>query len=521
MFFTPPALCAYVAGETLAGPLARCAWRPDGSPELRVLDPAAGSGRFLVAALDVLVRASARRSQPAPRHTLVSRCLVGIERDPAWADEARRTLGPGADIRVGDALLEDLAAPGAFDAIVANPPYVRACALKRDDPVRWGALRGRFHATSFGEWDVYGAFMERAADWLGPGGHAGLVVPSRWLVGEFAGPLRALLATRGIVTRVVDYGAHQLFADATTYTSLVFFAPRPPREPVRYERFTGHGADGAALPFPLPGQGAWRQTSWDPRALGSGPWRAPAAVRRPARGPTLAQVARVSKGAGTSADRVFLVPTETLEEDAAVACLRGRDVTAYRARTRTRAIFPYDDGGRLVPAHEMQSRWPGAWRWLLEHRARLEARENGRFTGARFHAWGRPQNLVWLCDPAPKIVVPDATLHARAALDESSRLVIDSAYAIRPRDGNDTQLLGLLLAVLNAPCVEPWLRGASVTLRGDYFRMKTAFLAALPLPDPATRAAREVSRMALGGGDPADIADRVAALYRGSRTEAT
>jgi adenine-specific DNA-methyltransferase len=127
-----------------------------------VLDPACGDGALLAAV-------GARAPQAV---------LVGIERDPTVARRARRRL-PGARIVCRDALDGDLAV--AAELLVGNPPYVRSVRLRASDPALWAALRGRFVATSFGEWDLYGAFLERSLDWLAGDGRVALIVPSRWL----------------------------------------------------------------------------------------------------------------------------------------------------------------------------------------------------------------------------------------------------------------------------------------------------------------------------------------------------
>ena len=151
--------------------------------------------------------------------------LHGIERDPALAAAARRRVA-GAQVHCAEALFDAPALPRA-DAVVGNPPYVRSIRLRAADPALWARLRGAFAATSFGEWDLYGAFLERSLDWVGPAGQIGLIVPSRWLTARWAGPLRAHLAGRGAVHAVIDLGAEQVFARATTYASIAILAARP------------------------------------------------------------------------------------------------------------------------------------------------------------------------------------------------------------------------------------------------------------------------------------------------------
>jgi predicted RNA methylase len=499
-FYTPPEIVDYVVAEALAlaGPRA----------SVRALDPACGDGRFL-AALGRRLTASGVRHR-----------LVGVDRDAEAAAIARAQVA-GADVRVGEALLGEVVERGAWDLVLGNPPWIRSIALKREDPVLWTALRGSLAATSFKEWDLYAAFLERAFDWLAPGGVAGLVVPSRWMTAAFAAPLRARLGERGAVAKIVDFGARQVFAGATTYTALVFLSRRRAHA-VEVARFAGelpHAPDAAPLPPDGPG---WERGRVLAASLGEAPWSLAVGAearlldRLRAAGPPLADVARVSKGAGTNADPVFVLPLETARAEGIEAavlrpCLRGRDVRPFEARATHAALLPYD-GDRLLAPDELAALYPCAAAYLGRHRALLERRERRRFAGPTFYRWGRPQNLIWLQDRAPKVVVPDAARGGRAALDDAGTLCLDTAYALRPRDGRVP--IGLLLAVLNSPVVGMWLRATGVPLRGGYFRMKTAYLASLPLPDPSTPAARALASAALAPDlAPDALAARVLQAY--------
>lgn len=445
--FTPAALADVIARVGLA-----VVRRP-----ALVLDPACGDGALLAA---VQARAPGTR-------------CVGLERDPAVARAARRRL-PGARIVCADALAD--ADPPAASLIVGNPPFVRSIRLRADDPEAWQRLRGRFAATSYGEWDVYGAFLERTLTWLAPGGAAVWIVPSRWLASRWAGPLRAHLAARGAVRTVIDLGARQVFAAATTYASIVVMTRDEAPRPMRLVR---RGPEG------------WRAETLDVATLGAAPWIAPSTG---AAGPTLGEVARIAKGVGTNADRVFVLGDArvrgrwvehadgVVEAALTRVCVRGRDVGAA---PRARCLVPYRDGA-LIPWAELRQRYPQAAAYLERHRPLLEARERGRFVGERFHAFGRPQNLAFLLDPSPKLIFPDVVREPRVWLDEDGVLPLDSAYALRARPDAPApwRELSRLAALFTSGAIGAWLARASVPLRGDYRRMKTAILAPMPLPPP-------------------------------------
>ncbi|MEZ4365943.1 MAG: N-6 DNA methylase [Kofleriaceae bacterium] len=519
-YYTPPALAGFVARRVLAPLVATARW--DGAvPRLRVLDPAAGDGRFLAAAHEVLLAAAvARGARPTPALAarIARRCLLGLERDPAVV-AAVAARWPALPMIACEALTGAPPEAADVDAVVGNPPYVRSIRLRAADPELWASLRGRYAATGFGEWDLYAAFVEQSLAWLAPGGRAGLVVPSRWLTARTAGPLRAHLRATDGVRAVIDFGALQLFAGATTYASVVVL-----------------GRGGAAPTLARHTPAGWAVTAVAVDGAPTAPWHAAPARRVSARpgGPTLGEVAHIAKGAGTNADGVFVLPgavldgrwaratvggVEVVVEAAATrACLRGRDVVAWggvdEGAPHPRCVVPYDGDRRLAWA-ALRARWPRAAAHLAAHRARLEAREGGRFAGAEFIAFGRPQNLARHLGPTPRVVVPDVVAGARAMLAPGGVLIIDSAYAVYPRDGVDPAYadVALYLAILNAPVTAAWLAARSVPLRGGYTRMKTAALAPLPLPAPGPAAAIAAAARA---GDRRAAETAVARAYRGA-----
>src|SRR5262249_54567372 len=134
-FYTPAFLVDAVVDETLGPALADAAWAGS-APRLKVLDPACGGGRFLVACAERIVPAAVARGHDADAawRAAVSLCLTGVERDPDAAARARAARGPGADVRVAEALGGGAAAQAAWDVVVGNPPWIRSVALKQSDP---------------------------------------------------------------------------------------------------------------------------------------------------------------------------------------------------------------------------------------------------------------------------------------------------------------------------------------------------------------------------------------------------
>jgi hypothetical protein len=525
-YFTPAPLVRFVVAESLRARFraGRVGWRPDGSPELVILDPAAGDGRFLAEVTRQLARRAAARGHDLDRasRAIAERCILGVERDPEFAALARSALGTSR-VHCGEALLDPLPAlAGPVDVVVGNPPYVRSIHLGRADAELREALRGRYAATSHGEWDLYAAFLEQALDWVRPGGEVGFVVPSRWLTAAFAARLREKLARANAVRALVDFGARQLFDGATTYAGLVFLSRRR----------------AARVHVARLGDSAWQLGTISGGALDGRPWRLAvgaggALLARLAGGPELGQIAQIAKGAGTNADRVYLLEDarrrgalvegtsrhlgRRFEVEAAIArpVIRGRDVTRFGAApAELRCLVPYDGDGALLAPDALAAAYPRAASYFEACRERLDAREGGRFSGPTFYRFGRPQNLAFHASAEPKVVLPDVAREGRALWDASGAMLLDTAYAIRVVRGDYP--LEVVLAVMNSPVVTHWLRETGIRLRGDYVRMKTAYLAPLPLPRPSPHTRAISARLRDRGhvaGDDAEVEDLLRRAY--------
>lgn len=269
---------AFQAAEQAQGP------RPDGPEEacaawdleafhalwqavgdLRILDPACGSGAFLAMGLRVLrelLEPDLRRalalahSLPAARdeahedfpglrvvaqdspqsraleriHGLpgFERCFYGVDLHPEavmlaqlslWLETAQkdRKLSDLSDrLKSADSLASDWQTlfPGtAFDAVIGNPPYVRMELFKDQKP----HLRARFAAVHEERADLYCYFFQLSLELLKPGGRYGVIVSNKWLRAKYGQPSRAYLKAGLNLERLLDFGELPVFEEATTY----------------------------------------------------------------------------------------------------------------------------------------------------------------------------------------------------------------------------------------------------------------------------------------------------------------
>ncbi len=206
-FYTPEWLADALVERSFAS-LRRTEPSADGA-SINVLDPACGDGVFL----DSVRRF---RSAAGVDPTVSRPNLFGMDIDAGAVGSCQARLGPGADIRVGDALFDvDARTPGSgafadvfvrhggFDLVVGNPPFLnrlrRAQAPDREYAAR---LRARFGAHAGGYADVAGVFLAQAVEIVRPGGVVAFVLPRSLLSTRDANAIRQVVARRAALETV-------------------------------------------------------------------------------------------------------------------------------------------------------------------------------------------------------------------------------------------------------------------------------------------------------------------------------
>lgn len=220
VYYTPPEVARLIALRTLDRLLTSLSPYGRGGGEgekLRILDPACGAGELLLSAREAL------GSQPHE--------LFGIDLDPIAVATTRQRLSLGGEaaerVRVADALEDNAFPPGSFDIVIGNPPYVSIRELARQRS-RAGIqkLKERY-CTARGNFDLYVLFIERALEWLRPGGRCGMIVPNKWATLDYARACRELLLEQATIEEVIDLSEHRVFRQASVYPHVLIFSKQP------------------------------------------------------------------------------------------------------------------------------------------------------------------------------------------------------------------------------------------------------------------------------------------------------
>jgi type I restriction-modification system DNA methylase subunit len=239
---------------------------------IQILDPACGSGAFLVAAFDALGReyervnavlAELRQGQVGLfdlTKTVLNNNLFGVDLNSEsveisklslWlktAQRGRKLTYLDSNIKWGDSIVKDpdvsrvafdwgkgqmarnfLDAPTApeaaeidarwlrkFDVVIGNPPYIR-----QELFTHLKDHLGQSYATYHGVADIFVYFFERGLSMLKPGGRLGFIVSNKWLRSGYAEPLRRMLAQKTEIETIVDFGHAPIFPDADTFPCII------------------------------------------------------------------------------------------------------------------------------------------------------------------------------------------------------------------------------------------------------------------------------------------------------------
>ena len=259
--------------------------------DLKILDPACGSGHFLTAAADRVgfALATLRCAQSNPtageieqaRRDVVQNCIYGVDIDPIAVELCKFALSPGSDdqrIRCGNSLLgltpkmlaegdynttptgdssafhwhlefpdvfkDGQANPatgwlGGFDVVIGNPPFLNQLETTTAQSKELATfLKRRYPGVAKGYADTAVIFAELSSQVVrADGGRFGLVQPASILASADTKGARRSLTNRGTLETL--WAAREGVFDASVRTCAIVFRNGEEPSTTELRRFTG------------------------------------------------------------------------------------------------------------------------------------------------------------------------------------------------------------------------------------------------------------------------------------------
>ena len=273
IYYTPEYIVDYIVRNTLGKLLKNCN-TPEDVSRIKVLDPACGSGSFLIKAFDVIKEwyDNYNRKQPVSnRNTLdahivavpnieeriLTENLYGVDLDAQAVEITMLNLSlkavktreklpyMGDHIKCGNSLISgskeemmehfgdlwkekkafewreafpEVFKQGGFDVVIGNPPYYSMETRTREEQNFFKNVRPDLYR---GKNDVYYYFIAFGLDYLRDGGQLGFIVERYWLEATYADKLRAAILGSAIVKEIIDFGKMQIFPESGNHTCIL------------------------------------------------------------------------------------------------------------------------------------------------------------------------------------------------------------------------------------------------------------------------------------------------------------
>ncbi len=416
--FTPTPIAAWMAR-----------WVCENQPQ-HMLDPAIGQGVFIDAidrclacrpasAAPVIVDAceidasllrqfTRERSHPAARSPLFVRC--------------RRTDFITARFR------------RKFDAVIANPPYIRHHDMRYDDAIlkRFDRICGRRLSRMT---NLYGLFLIKIWTLLAEEGRAAVITPAEWLNADFGAGIKTFLLEQNSIDAIVHFDhAAEVFEGALTTAAITLLRRgRGAVEPIRLCKVNSAKALRAITiekgkPV-LPGE-LDPEAKWTPLFDGRRQRVGLRAKKRSTPDHTLGEIVRCNRGIATGANDYFtLRPSEQRQwkidpRDLRVCVTKAWQIQGDRL-TDADVQRLIDEDQRIFLLHPRKRLAAAVKRYLEEG---IRRGVDKRYLPSHRPVWYLPEQR----EPAPILVSVFARGEFRFAMNKAGALNLTAFHGIYP-----------------------------------------------------------------------------------------
>ena len=258
IYYTPRFIVDYIVQNAVGPVLDKCQSIND-LKKIKVLDPACGSGSFLVAAMNFLIKKYEEfgaKPDGFLKIQVLQNNIYGVDLDQQAVELARLNLllntfdaqiklpGLENNIKNGNSLISgtdeelekffgknyrdkkpfnwqeefpEVFKQGGFDVVIGNPPYVGARELGDSDKTFFA----NNYITAKEQYDLYILFVEKSLNLLKVSGYLSFIIPNKFLITKYGLELRKLIIEIAILVAFQDYSEANVFPDASVYPVVI------------------------------------------------------------------------------------------------------------------------------------------------------------------------------------------------------------------------------------------------------------------------------------------------------------
>ncbi len=242
--------------------------------EIKILDPACGSGSFLIRTFQEICNIVKKkltkgekithstfrnyngRLNLAQKTTILTRCIYGVDLDKkaveiaqlnlllkllegetsesiSQLESTKKLLPMLNNIKNGNSLIDDKSFdekhafiwedefPFKFDVVIGNPPYVKARDTKDPKSRKYMETCGQFE-TLYKMWDLYIAFVERGIKLLKPNGCFAMIIPDTIGEADYSSKLVELIVNEYSLYQIDFFPDIEVFPGVGVRNKIIF-----------------------------------------------------------------------------------------------------------------------------------------------------------------------------------------------------------------------------------------------------------------------------------------------------------
>ena len=504
---------------------------------IKILDPACGSGAFLVKAVEVLLDIYrtihehklsrgeytkdgqlqlTKWSDETKIRDIITNNIFGVDVNDESVGITKLSLflmlatgnkklsDLSKNIKIGNSLVldkdvdpkafdwnkefSDIINNGGFDIIIGNPPYIR---VQRIDHKIIDYLLLSY-CSAHKKFDISMMFFEKSLSLTKKHGLISFISSSQWLNTDYGEKLREMLS-KGLIKKLINFGSLPIFDDVSTYPAIFIFGSNI-RERMEYVKIDDatklsyggiSSAKSISLHYSQFGNKAWSFnelnliTHLDTNNID---WN------------HITQFGNFYTGLLTGLDDVFVVSKAKIKKYDLESNLlypyayQGKEVRQYGETLPSEmVIYPYDfnkdSDAVLLSEDRLKKLAPNIFQYLKTHKSKLEKRMDSRkyyAAGKNWYKLVRPGKFTHI--QPEKLIIKGIDVKPTVGFLKSNT-AFNGANSPAFIITNNKYNLWTFIAILNSNIISYYLRSICPSKLHGFFRFNTNSLNTIPIPN--------------------------------------